>query len=125
MLMTKQTLYLLTLTILFSMNCLAQTTQAVSFSSSIDRLFNKVTSDILTTAEAMPEEKFDFTPDSLHIKGAAFDGVRTFAGQIMHLASDNILIWAAINNQKIDYDIQDVNGPKNIKSKKDVLAYLK
>ena len=60
MLMTKQTLYLLTLTILFSMNCLAQTTQAVSFSSSIDRLFNKVTSDILTTAEAMPEEKFDF-----------------------------------------------------------------
>ena len=95
------------------------------FSSSIDRLFTKVQTDILTTAEAMPADRFDFTPDSLHIAGATFDSVRTFAGQIMHLASDNMLIWSAINSQKLLYDIPDVNGPKNIKTKKEVIDYLK
>lgn len=123
--MTPRNLYFHLIAFLISLNCLAQKKQSPPFSSSIDRLFAKVESDILTTAEAMPEERFDFTPDSLHIKGAAFDSVRTFAGQVMHLATDNILIWAAINNQKIAYDITDVNGPKNIRTKTDVIKYLK
>jgi len=110
---------------LFSCASLGQETKTAPFSSTIERLFNKVESDILTTAEAMPAERFDFTPDSLHLTGAAFDGVRTFAGQIMHLATDNILIWVAINDQKIAYDIPDVNGPKDIKGKQDVIKYLK
>ncbi|MEO5594657.1 MAG: DinB family protein [Chitinophagaceae bacterium] len=123
--MKGQILMLLAIATLLSSFCLGQKTQTVQFSSTIDRLLKKVESDIITTAEAMPAEKFDFTPDSLHLPGAAFDGVRTFSGQIMHLATDNILIWAAINNQKITYDIPDVNGPKNIKTKEDVLNYLK
>src|SRR4051794_18963391 len=118
--MTRLSWRCLFFAILFSLDCLAQKTQPSSIYSSIDRLFSKVESDILTTAEAMPTSKFDFTPGSLNIKGAAFDSVRTFAGQIMHLATDNILIWAAINNQKIDYDIQDVNGPKTVKTKAEV-----
>lgn len=122
--MTKRSLQSLVVVFFLSFNCLAQKAQPLPFSSSIDRLFSKVESDIVTTAEAMPEERFDFTPDSLRINGAAFAGVRTFAGQIMHLATDNMLIWAAINNQKIDYDIADVNGPKNIKGKTEVLKYL-
>lgn len=40
----------------------------------------------------------------------------------MHLATDNMLIWSAVTG---DSDIEDVNGPKNIKSKKEVIAYLK
>jgi hypothetical protein len=123
--MVKRSLQFLIVLFLFSFNCLAQKTKPLPFNNSIDRLFNKVESDILTTAEAMPEDRFDFTPDSLPINGAAFDGVRSFAGQIMHLATDNMLIWAAINNQKIDYGIVDVNGPKDIKAKADVLKYLK
>jgi len=122
--MAKINLCLFFVAFLFSLNGLAQKTQRPPFSNSIDRLFNKVESDIVTTAEAMPDARFDFTPDSLNIKGAAFDGVRTFAGQIMHLATDNILIWAAINNQKIAYDIPDVNGPKNITTKTDIIKYL-
>jgi uncharacterized damage-inducible protein DinB len=91
----------------------------------IERLFNKIESDILTTAEAMPEEKFNFTPESLNIKNSALKEVRTFAGQIMHLATDNILIWSAITGDAVRADIENVNGPKNIKNKKDVIAYLK
>jgi len=51
--------------------------------------------------------------------------VRTFAGQIMHLATDNILIWSAINGDPVRADIEDVNGPKSIKTKNDIIEYLK
>jgi uncharacterized damage-inducible protein DinB len=93
--------------------------------SAIERQFNKIESDILTTAEAMPEEKFSFTPENVQIKNSDFKGVRTFAGQIMHLATDNILIWSAITGDPVRTDIQDVNGPKSIKTKKDIIEYLK
>jgi len=91
----------------------------------IDRQFNKIERDILSSAEAMPEDKFNFTPESLNIPNSDFKGVRTFAGQIMHLATDNILIWSAITNAPVRTDIEDVNGPKNIKTKKEVIEYLK
>ena len=43
----------------------------------------------------------------------------------MHLATDNILIWSAITGDAVRADIEDVNGPKNIKTKTDVIEYLK
>jgi uncharacterized damage-inducible protein DinB len=96
-----------------------------SITSAIERQFNKIETDILTTAESMPEEKFNFTPENLDIKNSDFKGVRTFAGQIMHLATDNILIWSAITGDSVRADIEDVNGPKNIKTKKEIIEYLK
>jgi hypothetical protein len=93
--------------------------------SAIERQFNKIERDILTSAEAMPEDKFNFTPESLVIKNSDFKGVRTFAGQIMHLSTDNILIWSAINGDYVRTDIEDVNGPKTIITKKAVIEYLK
>ena len=103
--------------------CIGQ--PSTNFSSSIERLFNKIESDILTSAAAMPEDKFYFTPEDLHIPDSDFKGVRTFAGQIMHLATDNILIWSAITSDPIRADIQDVNGPAGIRTKADVIKYLK
>lgn len=96
-----------------------------SLSSAVERQFNKIENDILTTAEAMPESNFNFTPERLHIKNSNFKGVRTFAGQIMHLATDNILIWSAITGDLVRADIEDVNGPKSITSKKEIIEYLK
>ena len=60
-----------------------------SITAAIERQFNKVERDILTTAEAMPEDKFQFTPEKLAIKDSEFKGVRSFGGQIMHVATDN------------------------------------
>jgi len=73
----------------------------------------------------MPENNYDFTPENLNIKNSDFEGVRTFAGQIVHIATDNILIWSAITGDPVRTDIEDVNGPKTIKTKKDVIEYLK
>src|SRR5678815_2315500 len=81
--------------------------------------------DIVSSAEAMPEDKYPFTPESLNIKGSAFPGVRTFAGQIRHLATDNILIWSAITGETVRSDIEDVNGPKSIDTKNEIIEYLK
>jgi len=105
----------------FTITCFGQ--QPVT--AAIERQFNKIESDILKTAEAMPDEKFNFTPENLHIKNSNFNGVRTFAGQIMHLATDNIFIWSAITGDSVRADIEDVNGPKSIKAKKDIIEYLK
>src|SRR5204862_5084858 len=99
--------------------------QSPPFSTAIERQFNKIESDIVSSAEAMPEDKFYFTPEDLQIKNSDFKGVRTFAGQIMHLATDNILIWSSITGDSVRADIEDVNGPKNIKTKKDIIEYLK
>ncbi len=103
--------------------CIGQ--PSAKFSSSIERQFNKIESDILTSAAAMPEDKFNFTPEDLHMPNSDFKGVRTFAGQIMHLATDNILIWSAITGDSIRADIQDVNGPAGIRTKAEVIKYLK
>ncbi len=105
----------------FMTTCLGQQ----SITPAIDRLFNKIESDILTTAEAMPEDKYNFTPESLHIANSDFKGVRTFAGQIKHLATDNIFIWSAITGDSVRTDIEGVDGPKTITTKKDVIEYLK
>jgi uncharacterized damage-inducible protein DinB len=108
--------------------CLAFTITGMgqqSITSAIERQFNKIESDILTAAQAMPEDKFNFTPESLQIKSSNFKGVRTFAGQIMHLATDNILIWSAITGDTVRADITDVNGPRSIKTQKEIIEYLK
>ena len=81
-------LHVCLLAVLFTTKCVGQQ----SLSSAIERQFNKIENDILTTAEAMPDDKFNFTPESLNIKSSSLKGVRTFSGQIMHLATDNILI---------------------------------
>ena len=99
--------------------------QSPSLSIAIERQFNKIESDITSSAEAMPDDKFYFTPENLNIKNSNFKGVRTFAGQIMHLATDNLLIWSAITGDPVRTDITDVNGPASIKTKADILEYLK
>ena len=90
-----------------------------SLKPAVERLFNKIESDIVTAAEAMPEDKFNFTPESLDIANSNFKGVRTFGGQILHLATDNIFMWSAITGDSVRADIEDVNGPKPLLQKRD------
>jgi len=114
--------------IFFSLYAALMTTcfgQQQSLTPAIERLFNKIESDILITAEAMPEGKFNFTPEGLKIEGSDFKGVRTFAGQILHLATDNIFMWSAITGDSVRADIEDVNGPKTLKTKQEIIDYLK
>ncbi len=86
----------------------------------LDRTVKNLEEEFVPAAEAMPEDKFDFAP----INGE-FKGVRTYAQQIKHVAAVNYEIAAAILEQKPPVDIHDEAGPESIKSKEEVLKYLK
>jgi uncharacterized damage-inducible protein DinB len=98
---------------------------STSLTSAVERLLNNIEKNILSTAEAMPQDKFYFSPESLAIKGSQFIGVRSFAGQIKHLATDNFAIWSPITGEVMRSDIQDLNGPASIKSKAEIISFLK
>ena len=111
--------------ILFTAAIRGNAQQSPSITIAVERLLNFIEKNIVSTAEAMPEDKFYFTPESLNIKGSEFKGVRTFAGQIKHLATDNFEIWSPITGDPVRADITDVNGPENIKTKAEIIKYLK
>ena len=99
--------------------------QAPPFSSAAERLLNNTENNIVSAAEVMPADKYNFTPENLHLKNSDFKGVRTFAGQIMHLATDNFAIWSPVTGDSLRDDITDVNGPKSIKTKAEIIKFLK
>jgi hypothetical protein len=68
--------------------------------SAIDREISIVEKEIVEAAEAMPENKFDFSPEKLTISGSDYKGVRTFGQQLKHVAAANYLIWSPIHRRE-------------------------
>lgn len=95
-----------------------------TITSAVDREITTVEKLILEAAEAMPEEKFNFSPESLNIPGSDYKGVRTFAVQVKHIASSNYFIWSPLIGDKVPENIKDGNGPENLKTKADILKFL-
>ena len=54
----------------------------------------------MEAAEAMPENKFNFSPEKLNISGSDYKGVRTFGQQLKHVAASNYFIWSPITGEK-------------------------
>jgi uncharacterized damage-inducible protein DinB len=79
----------------------------------------------LDAAEAMPEDKFNFSPESLNIPGDDYKGVRTFAMQVKHIAASNYAIWWRLTGEKFPDDFKGGNGPENLKTKADIIQFLK
>jgi hypothetical protein len=93
--------------------------------SVVDREISAVEKQVVEVAEAMPEDKFNFSPESLNIPGDDYKGVRTFAVQVKHVASSNYFIWSPLTGDKVPENITDGNGPADLKSKADVIKFLK
>lgn len=79
-----------------------------------------VESEFVPTAEAMPEEKYSFAPTT-----GEFKGVRTFAQQVKHVAAVNYIVAAAILEEKPPMELGGENGPDSIKTKPEVVKFLK
>jgi uncharacterized damage-inducible protein DinB len=92
--------------------------------SVVDREISTIEKQIVEAAEAMPEDKFNFTPESLNIPGDDYKGVRTFAVQVKHVASSNYFIWSPLTGDKVPENIKDGNGPAELKSKADIIKFL-
>jgi uncharacterized damage-inducible protein DinB len=96
-----------------------------TIASSIDREISLVEKEVLEAAEAMPEDKFDFSPEKLNLPGSDYKGVRTFAQQLKHIAASNYLIWSPITGEKPPDNVNDGKGPDNMKAKADIIQYVK
>ncbi len=100
-------------------------TTPATLASTVDLQISAVEKRVVDAAEAMPESKFDFSPEGLGIPGADYKGVRSFALQIRHVAASNYAIWSPVTADKIADDWKGGNGPENLKTKAEILKFLK
>jgi hypothetical protein len=99
---------------------------APTLAANIDRQVSAVEKLIIDVAEAMPEDKFNFTPESLKIPGSDYKGVLTFAGQVKHVAAGNYFIWSTVTGDKLAKGLfNEGSGPDNLKTKAEIIQFLK
>jgi len=96
-----------------------------SVGAAIDREIGLVERQIVGAVEAMPEAKFNFSPESLDIKGANFAGVYTFAGLVKHLAAANYFLWGGAGGDPVPPTITGIKGPESMTSRAEIIQLLK
>lgn len=89
-------------------------------SSVLDRALSNVEKEFVDAADAMPEERYGFAPTT-----GEFKGVRNFGEQVKHVAATNYLVCAGILAEKPPVDTGGESGPASMKSKADILKYLR
>ncbi|HEY1937986.1 MAG TPA: DinB family protein [Candidatus Angelobacter sp.] len=101
-------------------------TQAVpAISAVIDREISIIEKEFVDAADAMPEDKYNFTPSGLNLQGSDYKGVRTFAEEVKHVATANYMFWGAITGDSMLPGTNGPNGPDSIKTKAEIMKYLK
>ena len=99
---------------------LAQTRLTVS--QAIDFWITNTEKQVVSAADAMPEEKYSFAPSA----GAGeFNGVRTFGEQVKHLAANNYQMAAYILTQTPTPEQESETGPDTVQSKAQIMDYVK
>lgn len=98
--------------------------QPPTIASVVDREISSIEQQILDVAEIMPEDKFNFSPEGLNIRGSEYKGVRSFAVQLKHVAASNYFIWSHLTGDKLPEGLNDGNGPADLKTKGDIILFL-
>ncbi len=91
----------------------------------VDREIGAIERQILDAAEAMPESRFNFSPESLNIPGSDYKGVRTFALQVKHVAASNYALWSPLTGDRFPKDFIGGDGPPIVRTKGEILKFLK
>lgn len=94
--------------------------KTTSVSQVMDHGYSGVEKEFVEAADAMPEDKYDFAPTS-----GEFKGVRTFAQQVKHVAAVNYMVFSDMLGEKPAVDIGGENGPDAMKSKADIMKFLR
>jgi hypothetical protein len=93
--------------------------------SAIDVQVGILEREFVGAAEAMPDDKFNFSPTGLNINGSDYKGVKTFAEEVRHVAATNFLLWDAVTGDKPLIETKEDNGPPQLKTKAEIIQYLK
>jgi DinB superfamily len=85
----------------------------------LQSLLKVVEKEIISAADAMPADKFGFAPTD-----GEFKGVRTFGQLVKHFSATNHILAAAALGEEPPADAGDELGPKNVRTKAEILTYL-
>jgi len=96
-----------------------------TIASAIDQQISILEREFVGAAEAMPDDKFNFTPVTLNIPGSEYKTVKTFAEEVRHVAATNYLLWGAITGDKSPIESKEDNGLSQLKTKSEIIKYLK
>jgi uncharacterized damage-inducible protein DinB len=94
--------------------------KAPTVASVLNGMYGAVEQEVVSAAEAMPEDKYSFAPTN-----GEFKGVRTFAEQVKHIAAVNHLFFGPLVGETIDTKSFNENGPASVKTKAEIVQYLK
>lgn len=84
-------------------------------------LLTLVENDVVSLAEAMPPDRYDFHPTQ-----GEFSGVRTFGEQVKHLATMIFMTAAIVLEEKSPHGPgTNDNGPDDVTGKTQIVGYLK
>lgn len=86
----------------------------------LDRAVKNAEQEFVSAADAMSEDKYSFVPGN-----GEFKDVRNFGEQVKHVAAVNYEVAAAMIGEKSPIEGNDEKGPASVKSKADILKYLK
>lgn len=103
----------------------ASPTPVPTIGTVIDREISSMEREFVSAAEAMPDDKFNFAPGSLNISGSEYKGVKTFAEEVRHVAATNFALWAPVTGDKPPIETTEDNGPPQLKTKAEIIKYLK
>ncbi|MGB6774838.1 MAG: DinB family protein [Terriglobales bacterium] len=95
-----------------------------------NELLNLFEHEFMGVAQAMPADKYGFAPTAATIsasQGAKYDGVRTFAQEISHVATANYYFASKILGEKMPVDPKSIEGLRTkeelLKAAADSFAY--
>ncbi len=93
--------------------------------STVDGQISAIEKLVVEAAQAMPEDKFNFSPEGLNIPGSDYKGVRTFALQVRHVAASNYALWAPLTGDEFPADWKGGNGPETLKTRAQIIQFLR
>lgn len=96
--------------------------QPPTVASVLNMYYGIVEQEVVSAAEAMPEDKYLFAPTD-----GEFKGVRTFAEEVKHIGFANHLFFGPLMGENIEAKSieQNANGPAELKTKAEIIQYLK
>lgn len=86
-----------------------------------DNQISGIEREVMALAQAMPAEKYDFAPTN-----GSFSGVRTYALQVRHIATEIYNVASAISGEKPPVNVgTGDDGPDTLKTKDQILDYFR
>jgi hypothetical protein len=93
----------------------------VAAGRAFDQQLKMIEGELVSLAEAMPADKYSFAP-----KQGEFAGVRTFGQQAAHVGAVIYLCAASVLGESVPAEAgPGENGPASLKTKDEIVKYLK